>query len=87
MEDIEKGLEKKKGSVMVSRKYLGWGIKMFTRDWTNLAGVLFWTAPPLHMDAMRTAVFNTRKTARDGQRVFQGTKTRMVRVRVTIQEI
>jgi len=74
------------------KTFTGWSIKMTTRDWTALMGILFITNMGLVADllAIRTMVFRTRQQARDfiKQRLKGGyNKTQVVKVKVTIEEV
>ena len=54
-------------------------------EYDAMAGVLFWTSPPPHCAAIRTAVFETRREAREAKkRCPAGSK--VVHVKVTISE-
>ncbi len=64
--------------------YRGWAIQL-PYEYYALAGVLFWGETPEHIRTVRTAVFRTRKEAREAKKViYCGGK--VVRVEVRIKE-
>jgi hypothetical protein len=68
----------------MEKPYYGWAIRL-PYEYDAMAGVLFWTSPPPHCAAIRTAVFETRREAREAKkRCPAGSK--VVHVKVTISE-
>lgn len=66
----------------MEKQHAGWAIRLPYGDGA-LAGVLFWTSPPSHCAAIRTAVFETRREAREAKkRCPKGSKVVAVRVRI-----
>lgn len=68
----------------MDKQYYGWAIRL-PYEYDAMAGVLFWTSPPPHCASIRTAVFETRREAREAKkRCPAGSK--VVHVKVTISE-
>ena len=68
----------------MDKQYYGWAIRL-PYEYDAMAGVLFWTSPPPHCAAIRTAVFETRREAREAKkRCPAGSK--VVHVKVAISE-
>ena len=68
----------------MEKPYYGWAIRL-PYEYDAMAGVLFWTSPPTHCAAVRTAVFETRREAREAKkRCPKGSK--VVHVKVLISE-
>jgi hypothetical protein len=72
------------------KQCLGWAIKLnFISDhkYIAFAGIYYFGGHALpRSDGIRTAVFRTRKQAREAQKTISG-RTSVTRVMVTIQEI
>ena len=68
----------------MTRQFFFWVFKL-PYEYDALAGWLFWAEPPPHCAAIRTAVFASRREAREAKKLcLAGSK--VVRVEVTISE-
>lgn len=67
----------------MKKVYYGWVISL-KYDYPALAGVLMWGEIPNHIRAIRTAVFYTRKEAREAKKLLKyGDK--ILKAKITIQ--
>ena len=82
----------------MDRQYIGWAVKSISSERTFLAGILYFFRNPIHRNnevndllGIRTMVFRTRQQAREAKATcgYPGddTKYRVVKVRVTVDEI
>jgi len=64
------------------KRYDAWAIEL-PYDYPAMAGVLFWGEPPAHAKGVRTAIFKTRREAREAKaRCPKGSKVISVSVKI-----